>query len=178
MNVESLALETVLLGSARGAVTARYALEAKPGRNVHDYREIGRKPSDSDVLELFKECRLNATLALIDAGGIDEPVAQHPLAGRQRGLDGFRDMVGAGCGKEDGLGFRAQRLCRAREQHVTHSLRTRRSAGLACGHDVDAAAPQIVCEPGDLGRLAGPLAAFEGDELSSQDRFLEAWPTL
>ena len=55
------------------------------------------------------------------------------------------------------------------ENDVPQRLGEGRAAGLARDERVDADAPQLLGQQARLGRLAGPLPAFEGDELAEHD---------
>ena len=50
----------------------------------------------------------------------------------------LRDVIVAGGREQDRLGFRAERLGRARQQHMADRLGAGRAAGLARQHDADA----------------------------------------
>ena len=102
--------------------------------------------------------------ALVDAGGIEEAVAQHDRAALDRRPDHLLDMVGARRGEQHRLHLRAERLGGARQQHMAHGFGARRAARFARHQDVMAGRPQLVGQPGDLRRLAGPFATLEGDE--------------
>ena len=55
-----------------------------------------------------------AERALIDAGGIDEAVADHPFAGLQRRPDGVAHVIVARGREQDRLGLRARAAWRCR----------------------------------------------------------------
>jgi hypothetical protein len=56
--------------------------------------------------------------ALINPGRVEETIAHHPHALRQRGFDGIAHVVAAGGGEQDRLGFYTERLGDTREQYV------------------------------------------------------------
>src|SRR5262249_15840023 len=105
--------------------------------------------------------------ALIDPGRVDETVADHPHALRQRRLDGVAPVVAAGGGEWERLGFYAEGLRNTREQHVPDDFGAGRAARLAREHHADAHRLKAIRQQRRMGRLTGAFAAFEGDESST-----------
>ena len=81
----------------------------------------GARPS-SPVSAAIMPRRRALAVALIGHGGIGEPVAHHPHAGRQRRADGPLDMLGAGGEMQQRLG-RRRPVDRAAQQQVAQQLR-------------------------------------------------------
>ena len=160
-----LALEAVARGIAAALLGAR---QSDLDRRVEHEGEIGLEVADGDAFERPQQLRIDpAKLALIDAGRIREAVADHPAAARQRRRDGVADVVVARGREQDRLGGGPERLGRARQQHVPDDLGARRAAGLAREHDADPERAQLLRQQRRVAGLAGPLAAFKGDESSA-----------
>lgn len=102
--------------------------------------------------------------ALVDTAGIEEAVAQNDRAAGDGRPYHLLDMVGAGGREKDCLHLGTERLGGAREQDMPYRFGSCRAAGLARDDDVMAGLAQCPGESGDLRRLAGALAALEGDE--------------
>ena len=105
--------------------------------------------------------------ALVDGGGVHEPVAEDDLAGVERGLDELAGDLGARGGEEEELGLGAmpspaysywRRLRMASPSLCAPGSRT------LCG-----CLPSVLSrsgEPLDLCGFAGAFAAFEGDVMN------------
>ena len=79
-------------------------------------------------------------------------------------------MVGAGGGEEQGLGLGGPAVVVALEQKLADRLGAGAAAGLAGLDHLEAAAAQRLGQRLQLGRLADPLPAFEGDEAARASR--------
>ena len=111
-----------------------------------------------------------ASQPLIDAGRIDVAVAEHDGAARDRRLDQPGQMIRPRGGKEQKLGQRVPALDRTLDQQPADRLGTGRAAGLAGADDLAAQALEPRGEAGELGALAGTLAALDRQEESAPGR--------
>ena len=73
-------------------------------------------------------------------------------------------MVGPRRGEQQRLGLRRSTILLAGQQQLADLLRAFAAARLARDDQVDSPPLQRLGQRGDLGRLADPLPAFEGDE--------------
>src|SRR5215471_16852424 len=105
--------------------------------------------------------------ALINPGGVEETIAHHPCALRQRGFDGIAHVVAAGGGEQDRLGLYTERLGYTCEQYVPDHFGCGGAAGFARAQYADAHRLKAIRQQRRMGRLAGAFAAFEGDESST-----------
>ena len=165
MKFDRLRLEAVGRALAAPAFGAR---QADRRRNVEQECKIGHGGADRHAFEAADQLGVDfAERALIDAGGIDEAVADHPFAGLQRRPDGGAHVIVArGC-KQDRLGFSAERLGDAGQQNVADDFGAGRAARFAREHDLDARRLEPVGQQARMGGLAAAFAAFEGDETSA-----------
>ncbi len=116
-------------------------------------------------VEVQLEDALDAELAcnaLVGEGRVDVAVADDILPRLEGGLDNPVDELGAGRREERGLcpGAHLQPV----EKQPAHLLAERRPAGLARADDVAALRAERLGKQLRLGRLAGPVQAFEGEE--------------
>ena len=82
--------------------------------HVENEREVRLQPVQRHALQSLDQFQIDlAELALIDAGGIGEAVAQHPDALPQGWLDDVMHMVVARGGKQHGFSFRPDQLAHA-----------------------------------------------------------------
>ena len=162
--------EAVAGGVAAALLGARHA---DLDRGVEHEGEVGLQVADGHAFERAQQLVVDPSqLALIDVRRIREAIADHPAAARQRRHDGIADVVVAGGGEQDRLRGGAERLGRAREQHVADDLGAGRAAGLARQHHADAERAQLLRKQSRVAGLAGPLAALKRDELSAHRRLL------
>ena len=159
--LEAVGRGTRVLGGAAGAGPC----QPGPGRQIDQDRQVGHHAVDGDALECPDEARLQiACHALIDPGRIDEAVAKHDLAGRNRRPDHLLDVVAARRGEQDRLHPHAEFFGAAGQQHVAHGLRAGGAAGFARLHDLAPLGAQRLGQKADLRGLADALASFEGYE--------------
>ena len=105
--------------------------------------------------------------ALIGERAVEEAVAQHPSASFERRPDGLVDMVGARRGEQQGLGRARPAVLAALAAAARGSPRHRRCRPARGFRRTSMPrARSAVGERLELGRLADPLPAFEGDELA------------
>ncbi len=136
MKFDRLRLEAVGRALAAPALGAR---QADRRRHVEDEGEIGHGGADRHAFEAADQLGVDlAERALIDAGGIDEAVADHPFAVHQRRPDRRAHVIVARGREQDRLGLGAERLGDAGEQDVADDLGAGRAARLAREHDLDA----------------------------------------
>src|SRR5690606_26478731 len=107
---------------------------------------------------------------------IGETVADHPAPRRQRRTDGALQMIAAGGEHQQGLGHRRPAARIAVQGDVANVLGAVGSPGFASLQDLEVSRAQPLDQPRDLSRLAGPLAAFEGDESALGHRRTMAAP--
>ncbi len=101
---------------------------------------------------------------LVGPGGIEEAVADHGLAPRQRRAD-QRLQWSRRAALNRSASAKGRRAWRRRRARGADLLGPGRAAGSRVhDHRAAGAGPQRLREAGRLGRLAGPLPAFEGDE--------------
>src|SRR5665213_849435 len=162
MKLDRLRLETVGCGLA---APARGARQADRRWNVEDEGEIGHIVADRDAFETADQLGVDvAERALIDAGGIDEAVADDPFAGRQRGPNGRAHMIVTRGREQDRLGLRTEWLGDAGEQNMADDLGTGRAARLAREHDIDVQRIESVRQQTGMRGFAAALTALEGNE--------------
>src|SRR6185437_4859433 len=111
-----------------------------------------------------------ARRALIGAGRIGEPVANHPGAALERRQNRLLQMVGAGGGEHERLSGRAEIGRKAGKDRLSERLGARRAAGLAGADHGKTECGETLLEPPRLDRLAGALPALEGDEAAPRLR--------
>src|SRR4029078_13609421 len=70
-------------------------------------------------------------------------------------------------GEQWRLGFHAERLSHARQQHMADHFGAGRAAGFAREHHADAKRPKLIREQDRMCRLAGSFAALERYEAST-----------
>ena len=129
-------------GAARAP--ARGARQADGCRHVEHEGQVRHGGADGDALEPADQLSVDlAERALIDAGGIDEAVADHPFAVDQRRPDHVAHVIVARGREQDGLGLHAERLGGARQDDMADDLGARRAARLAREHDLDAERLQV-----------------------------------
>jgi hypothetical protein len=112
-----------------------------------------------------------ATRALVGQRRVVVTGAQDDAAARQRGTDDGGDQLGARRLHQQRLGHRLRRRMRF-EQQCPDALGERRAARLARADDALAARAQALGERRDVGRLAGAVDAFEGDEAARHGELL------
>src|SRR5690606_35020541 len=105
--------------------------------------------------------------ALIDAAGIGEAVADDPATLVEGGPNRPFQVVGSRGVHQQGLGARRPAVGLSRDGNTANLLGARRSARLTRLEHVDAEGAQALDQQARLGRLAGPLAAFESNESAS-----------
>ena len=140
-------------------------------RQVQHEGERRLERAGDEKMELAQPvARHAATEALIGFGRIGEAVAQHDAARRERGPDGRDEMAAPRRHHEQRLALAVPALGRAGEKEAPDLLGARRPARLARRQHILAAVPQRLREKRDLRRLAGALAALEGDEAAARQR--------
>lgn len=100
---------------------------------------------------------------LIGLGGVGEAVAEHGVAGGERGADGAGEVFGAGGEMQQHFGF-GREILRAAEQDAAQEFGIGRAAGLAGFEHACAPGAQGGGEVAELGGFASALPALEGDE--------------
>src|SRR5260221_14115113 len=105
--------------------------------------------------------------ALINPGRVEETIADHPHALRQRGFDGIAHVVAAGGGEQDRLGLYTERLRHTREQYVPDHFAPRGAARPAREQHADSPQLKSISQQRRSGRLARPVAASAGSKSST-----------
>ena len=121
-------------GRRRASPRARHARAA--GRAAGSRSRISVMSGIMPLMATFSSASTKARIeiagdALVDAGGIEEAVAQHDRAALDRRPDHLLDMVGARRGEQHRLHLRAERLGGTGQQHVPHRFGARRAARFA-----------------------------------------------
>ena len=148
-----------------GDVAGAGARQAGFGIDIHQDRQVRLEPAAGDAIERRDGVGAQAAaVALIDQRRIGEAVGKHDFAAVQRRPDHFVHVLRARGEVEQQLGARAQFLIGRVEQDAADLHGDRRSAGLDGLDDRAAHVAQARRQPVHLGRLAGPVHAFEGDE--------------
>lgn len=143
--------------------------EAELDRKVEDQREIRPEIAGDEAVERVElGARDAAGAALVGDRRISEPVRDDPLSRGERWPDRAPEVVPPRSADEKRLGDRVPAPGIAADEEPADLLRARRAAGLARGDRVYAGTVERLDEEPDLGRLAGALPAFEGDEAPSQ----------
>ncbi len=165
VKIERLALETV------GGLVAAPLLgtrQTRLRRHVEYEGEVGLERAHGHPLQRLEQVLVDAAeRPLVDAGGVDEAIADHPAAAFQRGQDRMADVVVAGGREQDRFGGGAERLRSPRQQHVPDDLGAGRPARLPGQDHADPKRAQPLRQQRRMRRLAGPLPAFKGDESSA-----------
>jgi hypothetical protein len=104
-------------------------------------------------------------MTLIGQGRIGEAVANHPFPAIERRTDQPRDMITSRGEKQQGLADGIPALAIAIEQQAADRLGAGRTARFARRPRGNAGTPERFDQERDLGRLPGPLPAFDGDEV-------------
>jgi hypothetical protein len=142
-------------------------------RHIEDHGQVGpeigqRKPVQfAQVRE-----RQAAAVTLIGDGRIGEPVGDDPRAGSEGRPDQSDDMIAPRRVQQQGLGNGIPALGVTLEQQTANILGTGRAAWLARALGGDAGTCEGRDEESGLGRFAGPLAAFDGDEAAARRAFV------
>ena len=161
---EVLGLEAVG-GARRGA-----ARGGERRLDVEPERQVGLQAVLDPGLERAQHALvLAAAGALVGEGRIGEAVAQDDLAALERRRDDALDVVAPRREHEQRLGDAVHRLV---QEQLAQRLRERRAARLAGADDALAARAQPLGERRDVGRLAGAVDAFEGDEAARHGALL------
>ncbi len=108
-----------------------------------------------------------ARYSLIGPGGIDEAIANNPVTAFQCREDGFFDVIGSGCSKEECFNSRTPSIGNAFHQHATNSLCTRASARLPRCDDKMSTTTYGHSKCLELGRFANTLSALKRYETSA-----------
>lgn len=143
--------------------------EAEFDRKVEDQREIRSEIAGDEAVERIELGARNAAgTALIGDRRIGEPVRDDPFSRVERRPDRAQEVVPPRGADEERLGDRIPASRVAADEEPAYLFRARRAAGLARRDRVDTGTIERLDEEPDLGRLAGALPAFEGDEAPSQ----------
>ena len=110
--------------------------------------------------------------ALVCRRGIGEAVADHVLAGGERGLDDPLDVIGARREHEERLEDRRHRLG---EERLAQPLGEIGAAGLARHDHVRALRAHRIGDELDMARLAGAVDAFQREEFHLCGRRPPSW---
>src|SRR5262249_57619099 len=106
--------------------------------DVEDESNVGEEAADGNAFERQDQLEVDvAECTLIDPGGIDEAITDDPASGRERRLDRGGNVIVAGGRKQHRLGFGAERLGCAGEEHVADDFGAWRAARLAGLEDID-----------------------------------------
>ena len=156
---DALGLEAV--GSAAGGTAG----EAGGDRQIEDERQIGAMRPEQRRLQGVDQIEPQLTRdALVDAAGIGEPVGEHP-ASRPQGRQDRAVQVVLPRGEEQvELGQWSPAFGRPIDDQGADRLGPLRAAGLAGLHRVEPPLAQALGEVPELGALARPLPALDGDE--------------
>ena len=127
----------------------------------------GLKGPTDQKIELRDELLVETqAVALIGHGRIGEAVRDHPLAFRQGRTHPRLQVLTARGEVQQRLGHRLPAPGLAGNQELADLLGARAAARLPGLDHLKAEVSQGFGEQADLGRLAGPFPAFEGDEFS------------
>ena len=135
--------------------------------DLEQHGEIGDKRRMNPVRELGDAFdRHAAPTALVRDRGVDESIAQHPLAALERRKNHAMNVLEARREQKQRLGPREHGIRRI-EQQGTDRVSDGRPAGLAGHHQRDSAVSQRGRRTFDAGGLASTVDAFEGDEAAT-----------
>jgi hypothetical protein len=115
---------------------------------------------------------LAAAATLIREGRIGEAVAEDDLAARERRRDDALHMVSSGREDEQRLGDAVHRLL---QHQPAQMLGENGAAGLAGAEHGVPARPKRLRKRLDVGRLARPVDALEGDEAARHGGLILRW---
>ena len=144
------------------AATGGGALQADLNGDIQNDGQVRLEIADGDPLHRVENTGRDLPQpALVGAGRIREPVAQHPCPLAERGLDNRAHMVVARRCKQQRLGLRPKQLAHARQHEMADDFGSRRTAGLARDDGAQLRRGKTLGELLDLRGLSGALAAFE-----------------
>ena len=165
------------LEAVGGAAPGGGAPQPDFARQVQDQRQIRREPAESKPVQRVEIGeRESFTVALVSERRIGKAVGHDPDPVCQRGLDQPDDVIVASCREQQCLADRVPALAVPLEEQPPDCLGVRRTARLASAPRRDAGALECSEKKARLGRLAGPLPAFDRDEPAARDGAQCRWP--
>jgi nickel/cobalt exporter len=146
-------------------VVRRLARQADLDGNVEEDREVRPEPVGRDRFQPVEVLeRQAATVALVGLRRVRESSADDRGPCRESRLDHLDDELVAGSVEEERIGDRVDPAGAGIEEELADPLAERRPARLPRPDDRHAALRQVRLEASRLGRLAGALWSFDGDE--------------
>ncbi len=140
------------------------AAKAEGGVDVDQEGQVGFDADHQGVQLVHGGGQIAARNALIHAGAVGETVGDHDLAAREGRADGLFQMVAAGGGEEQDLGFGGPAVGVAFQHQAADFLGPRAAAGFAGQGDGVAQAAQGIGQEAGLGRFARAVDAFKAKE--------------
>jgi hypothetical protein len=133
------------MSSNRISAPLRAVARSKAERRVQvdQQRQVGLQRDHQVMQAVHRFGQVAPGDALEDAGAVGEAVADHHRAARQRRADGLFQMVAAGGGEQQDLGFRRPAVGVALQHQPADFLGARAAARLARQDDVMAAARSV-----------------------------------
>src|SRR5450830_19381 len=104
-----------------------------------------------------------ASPALIGEGGIGKTVGDDPVTARQRRLNDLRQVLATASKHQQGLGLKVHFLM---QQDLAQTSTESGATRLASGHNGQAACAQLLRHETNMGRFAGTVDAFKGNEFA------------
>ncbi len=156
-----------------GPVVGRLAGKSDLDGKVEEESQVGLEAAGCDRLEPAELAEIEpATVALVGAGRVGEPGADHGRAAGEARLDDLLDELAACRAEQQRIGQWVDRRGRRSQEQGPDALAELGSARLAGAADLDPAGAQGGFEAERLSRLAGAFGSLDRDEpapLRSQD---------
>src|SRR6056297_328562 len=162
LEVRPQILEPVLAG-----VPGEAARQGRRGIHVDHQREVGLEADRHVVQAVDEGAQLASCRALVDAGGVGEPVGDDGAAGFERRADRLFEVIAARGGEKQDLGLAGPAVGVTLDQKAPDLLCAGRAAGFAGEDHIATRGAQSLCEPAGLRGFPGAVDAFERDEDAS-----------